>query len=69
MSVSFCAYPWDLIDDPGAVARVRAAGADGVAIAAAYHSVRAATPLHPRHRIVDARSAALYLPVREGAWG
>jgi hypothetical protein len=69
VSVSFCAYPWDLIDDPDAAARVRAAGADGVAIAAAYHSVRAATPLHPRHRIVDARSAALYLPVREGAWG
>jgi hypothetical protein len=69
VSVTFCAYPWDLIDDPGAVARVRAAGGDGVVIAAAYHSVRAATPLHPRHRIVDARSAALYLPVRDGPWG
>jgi hypothetical protein len=69
VSVSFCAYPWDLLGDPGAVARVRAAGADGVAIAAAYHSVRAATPLHPGHRIVDAPSAALYLPVREEAWG
>ncbi|MDQ0745358.1 hypothetical protein QFZ62_002666 [Clavibacter sp. B3I6] len=67
--LSFCAYPWDLVDDPDAVARVRDAGADGVAIASAYHSARAATPLHPRHRIVDARSAALYLPVRDGAWG
>ncbi|MFT2750914.1 hypothetical protein ACMT9U_15150 [Clavibacter sp. Sh2036] len=69
MSVSFCAYPWDLIDDPDAGARVRAAGGDGVAIATAYHSVRAATPLHPRHRIVDATSAALYLPAREEAFG
>lgn len=69
MSVAFCAYPWDLIDDPDAAARVRAAGGDGVAIAAAYHSVRAATPLHPRHRIVDATSSALYLPVREEAFG
>jgi hypothetical protein len=69
LRLSFCAYPWDLVDDPDAVARVRGAGADGVAIASAYHSARAATPLHPRHRIVDARSAALYLPVRDGAWG
>jgi hypothetical protein len=69
VSIAFCAYPWDLIDDPEAVARVRAAGADAVAIASAYHSARAATPLHPRHRIVDAASAALYLPVREEAWG
>jgi hypothetical protein len=69
VSVAFCAYPWDLIDDPDAVGRIRAAGGDGVAIAAAYHSVRAATPLHPRHRIVDATSSALYLPAREEAFG
>ncbi|PPF68579.1 hypothetical protein C5E16_06870 [Clavibacter michiganensis] len=69
MSRAFCVYPWDLIDDPDATARVRDAGADGVAIAAVYHSVRAATPLHPRHRVVDARDAALYVPVRPEAWG
>jgi hypothetical protein len=69
MSVAFCAYPWDLVDDPQAVARVRSAGGDGVALASAYHSVRAATPLHPGHRIVDVPSAALYLPVRAEAWG
>ncbi|MGH3350399.1 MAG: hypothetical protein ACRDPS_07010 [Nocardioides sp.] len=62
------AYPWDVIGDPTFVERVRGLGVSKVAIAAAYHSARAATPLHPEHRIVDARSAALYRPVREEAW-
>ncbi|KQQ08545.1 hypothetical protein [Rathayibacter sp. Leaf296] len=65
----FCAYSWDLADDPAAADRALAAGVSGVAIAAAYHSVRAATPLHPRHRVVDAATAAFYLPVRPEAWG
>jgi hypothetical protein len=39
-----------------------------VTLAAAYHSVRAATPLHPARRIVDARYAALYRPVRDAVW-
>jgi hypothetical protein len=30
--------------------------------------VRAATPLHPLTKIVDARTAAFYLPVRDEAW-
>ncbi|SKA89365.1 hypothetical protein SAMN06295879_1183 [Agreia bicolorata] len=64
----WCAYPWDLLGDPSVVERVTDSGASGVAIAAAYHSVRAATPLHPTHRIVDAAHAALYAPVRELAW-
>ncbi|MGK9147690.1 hypothetical protein KXS11_08710 [Plantibacter flavus] len=67
-AATWCAYPWDLLGDPGVVGRVRASGATGVAIAAAYHSVRAATPLHPEHRIVDAAHAALYVPVRDEAW-
>ena len=29
---------------------------------------RAATPLHPGHRIHDAEQAACYVPVREQAW-
>lgn len=68
MSTTFCAYPWDLLDDPGATARVTAAGADGVVIAAAYHSVRAATPLHPRRAVVHATRAAYYLPLAEEVW-
>jgi hypothetical protein len=58
------AYPWDVLGDPSFVDRATPA----VTLAAAYHSVRAATPLHPERRIVDARYAALYRPVRESAW-
>ncbi|SKC74867.1 hypothetical protein [Krasilnikoviella flava] len=67
MTATFCTYPWDLLDDPRATGRVREAGADGVAIAAAYHSVRAATPLHPRRAVVDA-GAAYYLPLDDEVW-
>ncbi|MBP2473572.1 hypothetical protein JOF53_002444 [Crossiella equi] len=61
-------YPWDIIGDPAAAARIAGLGVDAVALAASYHTVRAATPLHPEHRLVDARHAALYVPVREQAW-
>jgi hypothetical protein len=62
-------YPWDLIGDPDAVPRLVGAGFDQVTVAAAYHSVRAATPQHPQHRFVVAETAALYRPVRNSAWG
>ncbi|GDY33017.1 hypothetical protein GTS_46500 [Gandjariella thermophila] len=62
------AYPWDLVGDPAAAERIAGLGVDAVALAASYHTVRAATPLHPAHRVVDARHAAFYLPVREEAW-
>ncbi|WP_447006467.1 hypothetical protein ACRAKI_08310 [Saccharothrix isguenensis] len=61
-------YPWDVVGDPSAVDRVASLGVDAVALAASYHTVRAATPFHPERRMVDARHAALYLPVREEAW-
>ncbi|MEU3647594.1 hypothetical protein AB0E59_29700 [Lentzea sp. NPDC034063] len=63
------AYPWDLIGDPEAVARYQELGVDAIAVAASYHTVRAATPLHPSHRMVDARHAAFYLPVRSEKYG
>ncbi|WP_200926649.1 hypothetical protein [Sphaerimonospora mesophila] len=62
------AYPWDIVGDPRAPARLRSLGVDSVALAATYHATRAATPLHPAHRLVDARHAACYVPVREEAW-
>ncbi|MDV3123485.1 hypothetical protein M1247_01030 [Mycobacterium sp. 21AC1] len=62
------AYPWDVIGDPGFVDRALALGISRIALAAAYHTTRAATPLHPRTRLVTARSAALYRPVRSDAW-
>jgi hypothetical protein len=62
--VSGHAYPWDVLGDPGFLDRAPRR----VTLAAAYHSTRAATPMHPAHRMVDARWAALYRPVREEAW-
>jgi hypothetical protein len=62
------AYPWDLVGDEAAAERTAGLGVGEVALAAAYHTTRAATPLHPKHRMVDARHAALYVPVRPEAW-
>lgn len=60
------AYPWDVLGDSGFVERAH--GLSTVALAAAYHSTRAATPLHPSHQLVDASYAALYRPVRSSVW-
>lgn len=68
VALSGHAYPWDVLDDPDFPRRVTDAGLSSVTLAAAYHSTRAATPLHPRHQLVDAAHAALYRPVREPAW-
>jgi hypothetical protein len=65
---SIYAYPWDVNGDPAAPDLLASLGASSVVLAAAYHSVRAATPRHPRHRVVEA-SSALYVPVRPEAWG
>ncbi len=62
------AYPWDVVGDPSFASRVADLGLDRVVLAAAYHSARAATPLHPSHQVVDARTAALYRPVRPLVW-
>ncbi len=62
------AYPWDVLGDPSFARRVTAIGVSTVALAAAYHSTRAATPLHPGRQLVDARHAALYRPVRAAVW-
>ncbi|HEX3780976.1 MAG TPA: hypothetical protein VHX38_15035 [Pseudonocardiaceae bacterium] len=68
MWVTGYAYPWDVVDDPGFVERARDLGVDEVAIAASYHSTRAATPWQPDRTAVLARAAGLYRPVREQAW-
>ena len=62
------AYPWDVLGDPDFVGRVLEHGLGEVTLACAYHAVRAATPLHPRHQVVTAPTSALYRPVRTEAW-
>ncbi len=63
------AYPWDVLGDPSFVDRVFASGVDEVTLAASYHTVRAATPNHPAHSLVDVPYAALYRRVPSGDWG
>jgi hypothetical protein len=55
-------YPWDVNGDPEAPARIAGLGVGQVTLAAAYHSTRALTPRHPRHRIVTAEYAAVLYP-------
>ncbi|WP_447036651.1 hypothetical protein [Streptomyces sp. DSM 118878] len=58
-------YPWDVVGDPEAPGRLAALGIRQVTLAAAYHSTRALTPRHPRHRIVTAAHAAVLYPPDE----
>ena len=60
-------YPWDVNGDPAAADRIAGLGLTGIALAAAYHSVRAVTPFHPEHRIVT-RDAAVYYRADPARW-
>ncbi|WP_330340784.1 hypothetical protein [Streptomyces sp. NBC_00557] len=62
MKASAFVYPWDVNGDPEAPARIAGLGVAQVTLAAAYHSTRALTPRHPRHRIVTAEYAAVLYP-------
>ncbi|MGW5372956.1 hypothetical protein ACWER6_14540 [Streptomyces sp. NPDC004009] len=65
MKASAFVYPWDVAGDPEAPARIASLGAGQVTLASAYHSTRALTPRHPRHRIVTAEYAAVLYPPGE----
>lgn len=68
MKASAFLYPWDVVGDPDAPARVADLGVRQVTLASAYHSTRALTPRHPRHRVVTAEHAALLYPADEERW-
>ncbi|MGW3650622.1 hypothetical protein [Streptomyces sp. NPDC000878] len=65
MKASAFVYPWDVNGDPDAARRIAALGVEQVTLASAYHSTRALTPRHPRHRIVTAEHAAVLYPTDE----
>lgn len=67
MKASAFVYPWDVNGDPAAPGRIAALGVRQVTLAAAYHSTRALTPRHPRHRVVTAEHAAVLYPA-DGRW-
>lgn len=68
MKTSAFLYPWDIVGDPDAPARVADLGVRQVTLASAYHSTRALTPRHPRHRVVTAEHAAVLYPLDEARW-
>ncbi|MGW6209333.1 hypothetical protein ACWF9B_37530 [Streptomyces sp. NPDC055089] len=68
MRTSAFLYPWDVVGDPGAAARVAELGVQQVTLAAAYHSTRALTPRHPSRRIVTAGHAAVLYPPDADRW-
>ncbi|MTE18505.1 hypothetical protein F0L17_05045 [Streptomyces sp. TRM43335] len=68
MRASAFVYPWDVVGDPDAAHRIADLGVRQVTLASAYHSTRALTPRHPRHRIVTARHSAVYHPVDPARW-
>lgn len=68
MRTSAFLYPWDVVGDPGAAARVADLGVQQVTLAAAYHSTRALTPRHPSRRVVTAGHAAVLYPPDAGRW-
>ncbi|MFJ4789876.1 hypothetical protein [Streptomyces sp. NPDC088794] len=62
MKASAFVYPWDVNGDPGAAEFIAGLGVRQATLASAYHSTRALTPRHPRHRIVTAEHAAVLYP-------
>lgn len=68
MKTSVFLYPWDVVGDPDAAARIAGLGVQQVTLAAAYHSTRALTPRHPRHRIVTAEHASVLYAMDEERW-
>jgi hypothetical protein len=68
MDVAAYLYPWDVVGDPAAAELVAGLGLDHVTLAAVYHSVRALTPRHPRHRVVVAEHTAAYYPLSTQRW-
>ncbi|WP_327298307.1 hypothetical protein [Streptomyces sp. NBC_01197] len=68
MKTSAFLYPWDVVGDPEAPARIADLGVQQVTLASAYHSTRALTPRHPRHRIVTAGHASVLYPPSPERW-
>ncbi|MFG3493464.1 hypothetical protein [Streptomyces sp. NPDC047928] len=68
MRASAFVYPWDVLGDPDAARRIADLGVQQVTLASAYHSTRAVTPRHPRHRFVTAEYAAVLYPPDPGRW-
>ncbi|MBQ0830339.1 hypothetical protein [Streptomyces tagetis] len=68
MKASAFVYPWDVNGDPAAADFVAGLGVRQATLAAAYHSTRALTPRHPRHRIVTAEHSAVLYPPDPARW-
>jgi len=61
-------YPWDVVGDPACADRIAGLGVDRAILAAAYHTVRAISPLHPSRKIVTANHSAVYYQPDRARW-
>ena len=61
-------YPWDVAGAPECADGILDLGADRVALAAAYHTVRALTPRHPVRKVVTATHSAVYYRPERVHW-
>ncbi|MDI5963789.1 hypothetical protein POF50_026380 [Streptomyces sp. SL13] len=61
-------YPWDVVGDPDCAPLLAGLGIDRVVLATAYHTVRALTPRHPRHKVVTTPHSAVFFPPDERRW-
>ncbi|RIQ15824.1 hypothetical protein DY240_23570, partial [Jiangella rhizosphaerae] len=61
--IGLLAYPWEFALDPAAATTIAAAGVPAVAVAGAYHAVRALRARGAGPGIVDQPHAAAYWPV------
>lgn len=60
MDHTLWAYPWDVLDDPGAADEIATLGLSRVSLAANYHATRTLLPHNPRRKVLQARHAAAY---------
>lgn len=67
-SVTTSLYPWDILGDPGAASLIAEAGVDRITLPGLYHAVRADSPRHPSHRVIETPASALYTNYDTGFW-
>jgi hypothetical protein len=61
-------YPWDVAGAPECADWITELGADRVTLAAAYHTVRALSPRHPKRKVVTATHSAVYYRPERAHW-
>lgn len=69
MDHALFAYPWDLLDDPGAADEIAELGFPAVSLAAVQHSARVLMPHNPSRKVLTVEHAAAYVPIDPNRYG